>query len=91
MLDRFAKLSWKMLVALMGIVIAQAVYIKTMTQNDEYSISLAREARALALDTQMRQNKVEVDVIKSVEGFRATLEGVKTEMRLLREEVKEGK
>lgn len=89
MIDRFAKTSWKMLASLMAIVVAQAVYIKTLHKDTDYSILIASEARALGFSTQERQAKVEVDVIKAVGDFTTTLEGVKTELRLLRQDVQE--
>ena len=67
--------------------VGATVFIKSLTQDNEYAIAISREAKAQAFATEARQTRVEIDVIKSVESFKGTLKSVETEIRLMRESI----
>lgn len=71
--------------------VGATVFIKSLTQDNKYAIQISNEAKADALSTSIRQTNFEIDVIKSVEGFKSSLIELSTEVRLLREEMRRGK
>lgn len=71
--------------------VGATLFVRSMTLDiDALKVSYA-SANSDLIQIRDRQNKVEVDVVKSVEGFRGDLIGLQTEVRLMRQDLKKTK
>lgn len=79
-------LNW-VLIGLITYSVAATLFIRTMTV-DVSTVSNAQTfLKEEVADVSKRQTRVEVDVVRAVEGFRSDIVELKTEVKLLRRQI----
>lgn len=95
MIARFLTGTGKVFVSLFAAVFLYAVgatvFIKSLTQDNDYALRISREARAETMAMSGKINTVEVEVLKSLGDFKSSIAELKTEVRLLKEEIRREK
>lgn len=91
LMEKFKGMLHWVFAAFVSYSVGATLFIRTMTLD----IKMLKDSYAAAtLETNLirdRQNKVEVDVVKAVEGFRSDIVGLQTEVRYMRQELRKNK
>lgn len=67
------------------------VFVKSLTQDNEYALSMSTEAKAAVVKVAERQTQVEVGIIQQISEFNKTMNRIEVELQYIRRELDKGK